>query len=111
MIPIIQWLDPLLALSLAHFSWIGRLEEPRCQLDKPLGVNDSDLPHVLLSGHHKLMVYEPVRLPLEKRTAGVDVHCLVLNNRSVTFLRVLPSCVEEETGSDCLSNFGKILAS
>lgn len=110
MVPIIQWLDPLLALSLAHLSRIGRLVEPRCQLNKPLGVYDSDFSHVLLCGHHELMVDDPIRLPLEKGTARVDVDWLVLNKCTVALLWVLSSCVEEETSSDCLSDFCEVLA-
>ena len=50
------------------------------------------------------MVDDPVGLPLEKRTAGVYVHRLVLHDALVALLGVLASGVEEEAAADGLSD-------
>ena len=52
----------------------------------------------------------PVWLPVKKGTGGVDVHRLVIHKSLVAFLRVLSSCVAEESGAHCFLNLWNILA-
>ena len=110
MVSVIERLDAFLSLALAHLRGVGHFEESRRQLDEPFGVYDGDLAHILFCRHNKLVVDDPVRLSLKKSTARVDIHWLILDECSVTLLRVLSSSMEEESGSDCLPDLCKILA-
>lgn len=52
----------------------------------------------------------PVWLPIKKGTGGVDVHSLVVHKCFVAFLRVLSSCIAEESGAHCFLNLSNVLA-
>jgi len=58
----------------------------------------------------ELVVDHPVRLTLEQRAAGVDVHWLILHQCSVALLGVLPGCVEKEPTGDGLPNLSEVAA-
>ena len=66
-VAVVEGLNALLALAATELLVVGRLEEARRQLDKPLGIYGAHLAHVLLAGQHKLVVDDPVRLPLKQR--------------------------------------------
>ncbi|MFS7916630.1 hypothetical protein Hanom_Chr03g00179511 [Helianthus anomalus] len=108
MVPIIKWLNPLLPLAFTHFCWVRHLEESRGQLNKPFGIDDSNLTHVLFCCHNQLVIDDPIGLSLEKSTAWVYINGLILNYGPVSFLWVLPCSVKEETGCYCLTYFGEI---
>lgn len=59
LIPVVEWLNPFLSLSLAELCGIRELEKSRGKLHQPAGVNGSCLSHVLFSGEHQLMVDYP----------------------------------------------------
>lgn len=111
MVSIIEWFNTFLPLSCANFCRICNFKESWCQFYEPLGIYDSDFAHILFCSHHKFMVDNPVRLSLEKRAAWVHVDWLILHHRPVTSLRVLSSCMEEETSSYSFSDLRKVLAS
>jgi len=99
-VSIIQRLDPLLPFPLAHLGGVSTLVKPWRQLNKPFWIDHGHLPHVLLCRHHKLMIDDPVWLALEQCAARVDVHWLVFDQGSVSFLGILPGGVEKESCSD-----------
>lgn len=111
MVPVIKWLDPLLPLAFTHLRGVRHLEESRRQLNKPFGVDYSNLAHILFCCHNQLVIDDPIGLPLEKSTARVYVNGLVLDYGPVSFLRVLPCSMKEETGGYCLPYFGEIPSS
>lgn len=110
-ISVIKRFDSFLSFALAHLCRICNFEESWSQFNKPFRIYYCDLPHVLLCGHHQLMVDHPVRLSLEKSTARMDVHWLVLNQGPIALLRVLSSTMEKESCSNCLPDFCKISSS
>lgn len=110
MVSVIEWLDALLPLALAHLCWVGSLEKPRRQLHQPLGIDNRDLTHVLLRRHHELVIDDPVWLSLEQSAAWMDVNWLVLDQCPVALLRILSSRMEEEPRRDRLPYLCKILA-
>lgn len=99
-VSIIQRLDPLLPFPLAHLGGVSTLVKPWRQLNKPFWIDHGHLPHVLLCRHHKLMIDDPVWLALEQCAARVDVHWLVFDQGSISFLGILPGGVEKESCSD-----------
>lgn len=59
LVTVVEGLQPLLFLLLAEACGIRHFEESWSELYKPPRVNGGYLPHVLLSGQHKLMVHHP----------------------------------------------------
>ena len=68
LVPVVEWLNPFLSLSLAELCGIRELEKGRGELHQPTGVNGSCLSHVLFSGEHQFMVDYPVEA-MAKNTA------------------------------------------
>lgn len=99
MVSVIERLNTLLSLSLAYFCGVKSFEESWSQFNEPLGIYDDNLTHVLLSSHRKFMVDDPVGLSLGKSTAGMYVDSLILHQSFITFLWILPGCMEEEASS------------
>ena len=54
-----------MSLPLTELGGVAAAEEAGGELDEPLGVDERALPHVLLCGHHQLVVDEPIGLALE----------------------------------------------
>ena len=68
LVPVVEWLNPFLSLSLAELCGIRELKKGRGKLHQPAGVNGSCLSHVLFSGEHQFMVDYPVEA-MAKNTA------------------------------------------
>ena len=102
MVPVVQRLDLLHPLAPTQLVRVGRLEEARRELDQPLRVNRHHLSHELFRRQHELMVQHPICWLLEQCTGGVYVHRLLLHNRLVPLLGVLPRGMEEEPARDSL---------
>lgn len=68
------------------------------------------LAHVLLGGQHKLVIDDPLRVPIEERGGGVDVDYLSVVHRLVALLRVLLRRVHEEARRDRLAHLRVVLA-
>jgi len=110
-VSIIEWFNTFLMLPFTHLCRICHFEESWSQFNKPFGVYDCYLAHIFLSCHYKLVVYDPVWLPLEQSWTWMNIYRLILNKGSVTFLGVLSSCMKKEPCSDSLPDLGEVFSS
>lgn len=110
-VSVIKRFNTLLTLPLAHLGGICNFEKSWRCFNKPLRINNSYLTHVLLCGHDKLMINNPVRLSLEESTTWMYINWLILNQGSVTFLWVFPCCMEEKPCCYCFPYLCEVLSS
>lgn len=59
-----------------------------------------DFPHVLLACHHELMIDHAVGIAIKQRGAWMNVNLLIISDRLVPFLWILPTGMIEEASSD-----------
>ena len=65
LVPIMEWFQPLLPLPFADRLLINLLEVLWGDFEQPFWLNGQHLSHVLLGGHHQLVVDHPFRISVE----------------------------------------------
>jgi hypothetical protein len=93
-----------LSLPFTNLVCISYFKELRSHFDEPLRFYSSDVVAVLPSRQHQLVIYQPFRVSIEKGRGRMDIDRCALDERLVTFLRILFSCISEEARTDGFPN-------